>query len=418
MERRHFIGTALAAAAARRKAVAANDKVNVAFIGVGTRGGDGLIPMFLPVSECHAVAVCDAWKDRRENRAKKIEALYAERSGTGTYKGCSTHADFREVLDRKDIDAVVIATPDHWHIPLAILAARAGKDIYLEKPLGVSLVQAQKLRKALAENKRVFQYGTQQRGSTHIRVGCELVRQGRVGKVHTVVVLAPGGDRGGTTEAMPVPEGFDFEMWLGPGPRRPYNDLLCKAAWPGHYYCYDYCLGFIAGWGAHPLDVAQWGLGTDHTSPVEYEGVGYVPKTGLFTAVSNWVVRARYANGVTMHFMDDPVNQTKFIGDEGWISLSRNSITASPKTLLPAVLQVQKGENSNHARDFIEAVRTRATTEAPFEAAFHSDTISHLSNIAVRTGRRIRWDPKRELIIDDAEASKMLDRSQRDPWKV
>ena len=418
MDRRHFIGGAVAAVAAGNRAVAANDKVNVAFIGVGTRGGDGLIPMFLSVPDCQAVAVCDPWQYRRESRAKRIEDYYAKRDGAGRYKGCAMYADFRQVLERKDIDAVVIATPDHWHIPLAILAARAGKDIYLEKPLGVSLTQAKKLRKALTDNKRVFQYGTQQRGSTHIRVGCELVRKGRVGKVHTVVVLAPGGDRGGTTDAMPVPEGFDFEMWLGPGPRRPYNDLLCKAAWPGHYYCYDYCLGFIAGWGAHPLDVAQWGLGSDNTSPVEYEGTGYVPKSGLFTAISNWVVRARYANGVTMHFMDDPTNLTKFIGDEGWIALSRNSITASPKTLLPADLTVQKGEDRNHAIDFIQAVRSRGQTEAPFEAAFHSDAISHLSNIAIRVGRRIKWDPVRQVIIDDSEASKMLDRPQRDPWKV
>ncbi|HBY64742.1 MAG TPA: gfo/Idh/MocA family oxidoreductase [Solibacterales bacterium] len=411
MDRRSFLGMAAAAQVAATRGTAANDKVNVAFLGVGTRGGDGLIPMFLKVPECQAVAVCDPWKDRREARAKKIDDAYGK-------KGCAAYADFREVLARKDIDAVVIATPDHWHLPMAILAAEAGKDIYLEKPLGLSIPQAQRLRKALAANQRVFQYGTQQRASTHVRVGCELVRTGMVGRVHTVLVLAPGGDRGGTTEAMPVPEGFDFDLWIGPGPKRAYNDLLCKAAWPGHYYCYDYCLGFLAGWGAHPLDVAQWGLNTDRTSPVEYEGVGWVPKSGLFTAIPNWTVKAKYANGVTLHFMDDPQNLTKFIGDEGWIGISRTAITASHKALLPPGLSVIKGEDPHHAQDFIDAVRTRGRTRAPFDAAFRSDVISHLSNIAIRLGRTVKWDPAKETIPDDPEAAAMLDRPQREPWKV
>jgi hypothetical protein len=417
MERRDFLRAAAASVPILKAAKAsANDRVNVAFIGAGIRGGDGLIPMFLPIGECQAVAVCDAWKDRRENRARKIEDFYAKRDGVGSYKGCAQYADFREVLARKDIDAVAIATPDHWHIPLAIMAARAGKDIYLEKPLGISLVQAKKLRQVLAENKRVFQYGTQQRGSEHVRKGCELVRKGRAGKIHTVVVLAPGGNRGGSTEAMPVPEGFDFEMWLGPGPKRPYNDMLCQS--PGHYFCYDYCLGFVAGWGAHPLDVAQWGLGTDHTSPVEYEGTGFIPKSGLFTAIPNWSVRAKYANGVTMLFMDDPRNETKFIGEEGWISITRSAITSNPKELVDPEVQVVKGGDVEHGRNFIQAVRTRGATETPFEAAVRSDTISHLSNVAIRTGRKIKWDPVREEVVDDPEASRMLDRPQRDPWRV
>jgi glucose-fructose oxidoreductase len=420
MNRRIFLGSMAAPLVWKRQAgaVPANDRITVAFIGTGTRGGDGLIPMFLPVPECQAVAVCDAWQERREKRAKQIEDYYSKQSGNGTYKGCAQHADFREVLARKDVDAVVIATPDHWHIPLAIMAARAGKDIYLEKPLGISLVQAKQLREALKKNNRVFQYGTQQRSTPHIRYGCELVRNGRVGKVHTVVVLAPAGTRGGSTEEQPVPAGFDYEMWTGPAPMRPYSDLKCKAAWPGHYYIYDYCLGFLAGWGAHPLDVAQWGLGSDHTSPVEYEGVGYVPKEGLFTATTNWTVRCRYANGVTMHFMDDHTNLTKFIGDEGWISLSRNSIDADPKTLIDPEMKPGRDNNVTHARDFVQAVRTRGNTVAPFEAAVHSDTISHLSDVAIRTRRKIRWDPVKEVIIDDAEAMKMLDRSARSPWKV
>ena len=395
MNRRDFLKSSAAApyvlttaALGNAAAKPASDRVTVAFIGTGTRGGDGLIPMFLPVGECQVVAVCDAFRDRREKRAKQIEDFYAQRDGAGSYKGCTMHADFRDVLARKDLDAVVIATPDHWHIPLAILAAQAGKDVYLEKPLGISLVQAKRLRQVLAEKKSVFQYGTQQRSTAHIRYACELVRSGRVGKVHTVVVLAPGGDRGGSTAEMPIPEGFDYEMWTGPAPMRPYNDDRCRKPWPGHYFIYDNCLGFIAGWGAHPLDVAQWGLGTDNTSPVEYEGNGIIPKEGLFDAVSNWTIRAKYGNGVNLLFMDDHTNVTRFIGTEGWISVSRRSIDADPKSLIDPNVKPAQDNSVDHARNFIRAIKTRGTTIAPFENAIRSDTISHLSNIAIRTGRK------------------------------
>ncbi len=399
----------------------ANDRVAVGFIGTGTRGGDGLIPMFLQVSDCQCVATCDAWKDRRELRAQQIQSHYAEKLGAATYKGVDTYSDFRELLNRKDIDAVAVATPDHWHVLAALHAVRAGKDVYLEKPLGISMNQAKVLREAIKKAGRVFQYGTQQRSTEHIRRGCELVRNGRAGKIHAVAVLAPCGERGGSTAAQPVPEFFDYEMWTGPGPMLPYNDDKCRKAWPGHYFIYDYCLGFIAGWGAHPLDVAQWGLGTDDTSPVEYEGTGYIPQEGLFTAIANWTIRAKYANDIAMDFVDDHINQTKFIGTEGWISISRKDLDAEPKSILTSEIgpnEIHLTKSSNHAQNFIDCVKSRNRTISPFEAAIHSDAISHLSNIAIRTGRRIKWDPVREEIRDDAEAARMLDRPVRAPWKI
>jgi predicted dehydrogenase len=397
----------------------ANDRVAVGFIGTGIRGGSGLIPMFLPVSDCQCVATCDAWKDRREGRARHIEDYYAKKSGQRAYKGCDTYADFRELLNRKDIDAVAIATPDHWHVLAALDAMGAGKDVYIEKPLTISFNHAKVLRRKLRETGRVFQYGTQQRSTQHIRYGCELVRNGRIGKVHTVVVLAPCGERGGSTTSQPVPEGFDYEMWTGPAPLRPYNDDRCRK--PGHYFIYDYCLGFIAGWGAHPLDVAQWGLGTDDTSPIEYEGTGFIPKQGLFDAIANWTVRAKYADGVVMDFMDDHANLTKFIGTEGWISISRGNLDAEPKSLLKSEIgpnEIHLPVSSSHAQNFIDSVKSRKPAISPFEAAIRSDAISHLSNIAIRTGRKIRWDPVREEIRGDAEASGMLQRPLRAPWKV
>jgi len=397
----------------------ANDRINVGFIGTGNRGGDGLIKMFLPLSDCQCVATCDPFKDRREKRAKQIEKFYANQSGRVSYKGCDTYNDFRELLARKDIDAVAIATPDHWHALIAIAAVKAGKDIYLEKPLALTINQGKALRAVLKKSDRVFQYGTQQRSSEHVRFGCELVRNGLIGKVHTVVVEAPSGARGGSTTPMPVPAGFDYEMWTGPAPMRPYTDDRCLR--PGHYYIYDYSLGFIAGWGAHPLDVAQWGLGTDDTSPVEYEGTGYIPTTGLYDAIANWTVRCQYANGVVMHFMDDHTNRTKFIGTEGWVAISRTKLDAEPKSLLTASIgenEVHLHESKNHAQDFLNSVRNRKETVNPIESAVRSDAISHLSNIAIRTGRKIKWDPDKEVIIGDPEASKMLDRPLRKPWTL
>jgi glucose-fructose oxidoreductase len=399
----------------------ANDRIAVGFIGTGTRGGDGLIPSFLPVADCQCVATSDCWKERREKRSHQIETYYTQKSGQGSYKGCDTYADFRELLNRKDIDAVAIATPDHWHVLVALHAIRAGKDIYVEKPLTNSFNHAKVLRTELGRTGRMFQYGTQQRSTAHIRYGCELVRNGRAGQIHTVEVLAPCGDRGGSTDAQPVPGGFDYEMWTGPAQMRPYNDDLCRKPWPGHYFTYNYCLGFIAGWGAHPLDVAQWGLGTDDTGPVEYEGRGTIPKTGLHDAVSNWTVRAKYGNGVVMDFLDDHVNRTKFIGTEGWIAISRKEVDSEPKSLMKSEIgpnEIHLPVSDSHAQNFIDSVKSRKPAITPFEAAIHSDAISHLSNIAIRTGRKIRWDPKREVIIDDAEASRMLERTLRAPWKV
>lgn len=393
-------------------AVPASDRINVGFIGAGTRGGDGLIKMFLPLSDCRCAAVCDTFRDRRERRTGQIDEYYRT-------KGCTAIADFRELLARKDIDAVAIATPDHWHALIAIAAARAGKDIYLEKPLALTVEQGKAVRAAVRKHGRVFQYGTQQRSMAHVRHGCELVRNGRIGKVHTVEVSAPCGRRGGSTDPMAIPEGFDYEMWTGPAPMRPFTKE--RAVEPGHYHIYDYALGMIAGWGAHPLDVAQWGLGTDGASPVEYEGTGRVPHEGLYDAISNWTVRCRYANGVVMHFTDDHSDRTRFIGTEGWVSIRRSGLETEPAWLAKSEIRpdgVRLHRSANQAQDFLDSIRSRKETVNPVESAVRSDAISHLADIAIRTGRKIRWDPAGERIIDDAAASRMLDRTVRAPWRL
>jgi hypothetical protein len=413
MTRRHVLaqGSVLLLS---RLARGANDRIAVGFIGTGGRGGDGLVNDFLHHPDCQCVAVCDTFKDRRERRAKQIDDAYATRAHAGSYKSAVTYADFRDLLARRDVDAVAIATPDHWHVPLLAAAARAGKDVYVEKPLSPCIEQNMFARKVIRETGRIFQYGTQQRGAMHVRLGCELVRGGRVGKLNALEVVSPTGHPGGSTATGQPPDGFDYEMWQGPAPERPYRPDACLKT--GHWHISDYSIGFLGGWGAHPLDVLDWGLPTPMV-PVEYEGTGLIPKEGLFDTVMDWDVRCRFANGLLMTFKTGP-DSTRFIGEEGWIQIMRKGIESEPKSLTsdfpPATAFTGMGRN--HVRNFLDSIRRQATPESPIDAAFRSDLISHLSNIAVHTGCKIRWDPARETIVGDAEAAKMMRRPVRQPW--
>jgi glucose-fructose oxidoreductase len=397
-----------------RLARGANDRIAVGFIGTGGRGGDGLINDFLYHPDCQCVAVCDAFTDRRELRAKQIDDTYAKRAGAASYKSAAMSADFRELLRRKDIDAVAIATPDHWHVPLLVAAARAGKDVYVEKPLSPSIEQNRIARRVIHQTGRVFQYGTQQRGAMHVRLGCELVRGGRIGKLTGLEVAAPTGGPGGSTAASQPPEGFDYDLWLGPSPQRPYRAEACAKR--GHYHIYDYSIGFLGGWGAHPLDVLDWGLPTPMV-PVECEGAGLIPEEGLFDTVMRWKVTCRYADGLTLNFSTGS-DSTKFIGEEGWIQIMRKGIESEPKSLTsnfpPA--SAFTGMGLTHVRNFLDSVRKQATPESHIDSAFRSDLISHLANIAVRTGRKVKWDPVKETIVGDPEAAKMMSRTLRKPW--
>jgi len=419
VNRRNFLAASAALVPASALGRAASpppgDRVNVGFIGVGGRG-NGLITDFLQHADCQCVAVCDTFRDRRESRARRIEEAYAKKSGAASYKSVAMYNDFRELLQRKDIDAVVVATPDHWHIPILLAAVRAGKAAYVEKPLSPSIRWNFKARDLIRQTGRVFQYGTQQRGAVHVRYGCELIRSGAIGQLHSVEVVAPTGQPGGVTTPMPVPEGFDYEMWQGPAPVRPYTDDRCLR--PGHYHIYDYSIGFLGGWGAHPLDVLDWGLPRPMV-PVEYEGTGLIPKEGLYNTVMNWNVRCRYADGLTLTFTTGS-DSTTFHGTEGWLRICRNKIESEPASLAAAALEVSRFGvmGRNHTRNFLDSIRGQATPESPIDCAVRSDLISGLSDIAVRTGRKIRWDPAKETIVGDAEAARMFDRPLRRPWKL
>lgn len=412
---------------------APSNRVTIASIGVGSQGSH-LLRNFARLADVQYLAVCDTFKDRRDEAARVLNKQY----GGPVVKAC---ADFRNVLSRDDIDAVIVSTSDHWHIPLAAYAARAGKDVYVEKPLGPVLGWARRLRVTLQRYGTVFQYGTQQRSDSKFRYACELVRNGYIGELQRIDVWAPdvsddwtdfAVERYGSTEPAAPPAGFDYDMWLGPAPEVPYTIDRCRRE--GSFHIYDYSLGFIAGWGAHPLDIAQWGNDADHTSPVKYEAWGEIPERGLLNTVARWDAKCTYANGVEMRFMCHRVARrhvtkyrkwsshgTTFFGSDGWVSVDRGGLHFSNPALADLRFRATDQRlyaSRNHYQNFIDCVRTRRATVSPFEAAIRSDTISHLCDISIRRGRPIDWDPQREQILGDEPAARMLDRAMRAPWRM
>ncbi len=381
----------------------ASERVTIGHIGVGNRGKE-LLRGFLTCKGSQSVAVADAYSDRREAASQLT--------------GGKAYADFRELLARPDIDAVVIATPDHWHVPIAMAAARAGKDAYVEKPLGVSIEQDLACRKLFREKKRIFQYGTQQRSLRHCRFGCELVRSGRIGKVHTIEVVAPDGDTGGSTEPEPPPDELNYDMWIGPAPMVPYTEDRCVV--PGTYFIYDYSIGYLGGWGAHPLDIMVWGSDADLAGPMTVEGTGVVPDKGLYDTVIHWDLKIQMANGVRMTFKPGD-DSTKYIGPDGWVQIRRRGIDAEPKSLLQSKLgpsDVHLAVSERQDQNFIDAVKSRKPAISTIDDAVRSDIISHLCNIAIRTKSKVTWDPKKEVIVDNKAASKMLTRPTREKWRL
>ena len=390
---------------------APSNQVTVASIGVGGRGS-GLLFGAAGQPNVKLLAVCDVFQDRREKRAATIN----EQAGGNI---CTPYRDLREMLARDDIDAVTIGTPDHWHVPAALMAVRSGKDVYVEKPLGVSMEELIAIRREVRRYGAIFQYGTQQRSLAHIRFGCELVRNGRIGKIQAVEVTAPSyGFEGGSLEPIPVPEGLDYDLWLGPAPWRPYTKDRCTP-W-GTYWVLDNAHGFIGGWGAHPLTDMVWALGDDAQAvPVEYEGTGKFG-SGLFDAPYDWDIRGKFADGVDFHFTPGGDCAT-IIGEKGRVALSRGGLRTEPDSLKQQTIgpnDLRLYESRHHMGNFIDCVRSRRQTVAPVEVAVLSDSITQLSMVAILTGRKIHWDGEREVILDDPGASQLLTRAMRSPWHL
>ncbi len=417
-----------------------SNKITLALIGCGGRGVFES-KIYTESDDCQIVAVCDPREDRRIDAQNIFQKIYGERRQSGAHRGIDIYNDFRDVLRRKDIDAVHIATPDHWHVPITIAAARAGKDMHTEKPLGVSIEQDLAARKTVRGNKRIFQYGAERRSTAEARHAVELVLNGRIGKVEAIYVVAPPSSSGGAaTPVLPVPPGFDYDLWLGPAPKAPFchDRCLVDGTQNGIYHIYDYSLGFIGNWGAHPLDQVQWwadnsGLGI----PASYEGVGRIAEVGLFNCVIEWDVRCRFTNGLPLRYMDFNTyakhpeipgtrnvrhrNAAIFVGTDGWVSLSYARVEMHPASLLTSVIgpnEIHLQRSESHQLSWIDAVKTRKDPVGLIESAVRSDTISHLSNISIRTGRRIHWDSVKETIVGDDGARELMSRPMRKPWKL
>jgi hypothetical protein len=396
-------------------------------IGMGRQGhGDmqELIYRGLDVG-ARVVAVCDVDRHRMEDAQWLAEKIYASELDRGSYKGCATYSDFRELLARDDIDGVLIVTPDHWHAAHAIAAANTGKDIYLEKPLTYSIAEGRKLVKAVRKNKRILQVGSQQRSSTYFLMACELVRNQRIGKLHTIKVWLPEDQGAGDPQPAPVPKNLDYDFWLGPAPQAPFTEHRVHPqrnySRPGWLQIQQYCHGMITGWGSHMNDIAQWGNGTEDTGPVVIQAKATFPDRGLFDVHTTYRSEAKYANGVSLiQETGDPAG-VRFEGDKGWIFVKRGAIDASNRDILRQKAQddeIKLYQSSNHMRNFLECMRSRKDPVAPVEVGHRSNTICVMTHIAMKLERKLEWDPEAERFIDDEEANRWLDYPHREPWAV
>lgn len=389
------------------------------------------------MEDVRVVAVCDAYKSRRLAKA----ALYNTHYGADITK---PHADFRELIARPDVDAVIVGAHDNWHTPMSIAAIKAGKDVYCQKPLSLDLQRTKLLRKAVKDHQRVFQFGTQYRSMSRYRQMVELVRNGYIGELKHMDVWCRNVQYDaanyhvkpyGSTVEVPVPEDLDFDAWQGPSPMVPYT--VDRATLWGGYHCPETSLGFLAGCAIHTLGIAQWGNKADDTSPIRYEGTGSVPTEGIFRTLETWDVMCEYENGVTLRVMDhitcrDVVKRyypkyqdgdgVVFHGTKGWIGdFKFGTFEASDQRLWRQKFTPQDERlyvSPEHNRNFIDCVKSRKETICPVEMGIRCDTIAHMVNVAAQTKRVLHWDPQKERIIGDEAAAKMITRPYRQKWKV
>lgn len=409
-----------AAALGRGKGSAPSDRIVMGCIGTGGQGTYNM-KAFLGDPSVRVVAVCDVDAERREAARQIVQEKY----GSNDCRACN---DFRELLADPGIDAVTVCTPDHWHGLIALAAARAGKDIYCEKPLTNTIAEGQALVDAVRRYGRILQTGTHERSRPNARYACELVRNGRIGSLQTIRANMPCTDSHHLElladhdlhPPTPVPASLDWDLWRGPTPMVPYHPKRCHFYWR---FILDNGGGEMTDRGAHILDIGQLGNNTDDTVPVEYQAVGQVPASDIYNTFFNYTFECRYANGVRLLGTTEEPRGLRFEGSEGWIfiHIHGGNLEASSPTLLKEILrpnEVQLGRSPGHHRDFINSVRTRRPPMAPVEVGHHSATICHLLNIAMLTRRPLRWDARSEQILGDPQAQSLLSRPMRSPWHL
>jgi hypothetical protein len=395
-----------------------SERIGVGVIGVGGRGS-GHVGSLLGDGSVQVLAVCDANRPKAEANKAKADKFYAARRGPGAVGGaCDAYADFREVLARPDVDAVFIASPENWHALQAAAAAEAGKDVYCEKALSLTVEEGRRLCRTVRRHGTVLQVGTQQRSDARFRQACELARNGYLGKLERVEVGVPGGRRLPSAPPTPVPPGLDYDLWLGPAPWTPYNNIKITYNW---YFISDYCAGWIESWGVHHTDIALWGAPALAASTLRVRGTAVFPAEGLADTSVTWRVEYATPQGLVFSFSDNGYHPqgVRFIGSEGWVHVRRGGIQAEPKSLLDVSLRPgdeRLYESGSHQGNFLECVRTRGEPAAPVEAGHAATTIALVGDIATRLGRPLTWDWKAERFAGDPEADRMLGRAMRPPW--
>jgi myo-inositol 2-dehydrogenase/D-chiro-inositol 1-dehydrogenase len=399
-------------------------KRKIGLIGCGRMGRNNIMAVqgFGDQENALITAVCDVDINRANNMKKMLETKYAESAATVDIQ---VFQDFRELLAKSGIDAVVIATPDHQHAVNAIAAAEAKKDIYLQKPVTYSVVEGQKLIEAVRRNNVILQVGAQQRSSIYFRKPCELVRNGALGKIHTIEVEVPTDKGTRNPTQLPVPENLDYDMWLGAAPVVPYAEAGVhpqkNLKSPGWLQIEAYCRGMITGWGSHMYDIAQWGLGMDDSGPVEISSTGDFPKRGLFDVHVGYSGEATYANGVKLISRNGKAG-VKFIGEEGWIRCWRGGFEAHNREIFRQNVPeggVKLYESKNQVADWMQAMNTRKDPISTVETGHRSNTVCVLHHISMKLGgRTLKWDPVKEQIVGDPEANALLDFKHREPWTI
>ncbi|CAM4210905.1 Gfo/Idh/MocA family protein [Zobellia nedashkovskayae] len=419
---------------------APSNKINIGQIGCGRIARSHDIHDTIRFDQANYLAVCDVDSKRADDAKLLVDGFYQKKTGKAKYDRTKVYDDYREMLLNKDIDAVVISTPDHWHSQAAMEAAFAGKDIYVQKPTSLTVREGQQLRDVVQKTGAILQVGTQQRAMPQFRIAAELVRNGRIGKIHTVKIGLPGDPAGPIAPEMPIPSNLNFDMWLGSTPEVPYTEIGVHPQEgydrPGWLRSRNYGAGMITGWGQHHYDSAAWGMNTELGGPISVEALAEFPKSGLWNVHGDFFVKHEYDNGITVYTSGGYTNGIRYEGSDGWIFVSRGSYQASATDPVdkeksskalnasdPKILESVIGENEIHLEkiddqhgNWLDCIKTRKAPISPIEKGHKACTVCLISDIALQFDRKLEWDYDKEVFINDDEANTMLHREQRKPY--
>lgn len=419
---------------------APSNKINIGQIGCGRIARSHDLPETMRHNKANIMAVCDLDSNRTKDAKILVDKFYKEKTGKSNYNGTKMYDDHRELLLNKDIDAVIISTPDHWHSQPAMEAAIAGKDIYLQKPTSLTLKEGRQLVDVVKSKETILQVGTQQRAMPQFRIAAELVRNGRIGKLHTVKIGLPGDPGGPDAPEMPIPKNLNYDMWLGSTPEVPYTEIGVHPqigySRPGWLRLEQYGAGMITGWGQHHYDSAAWGMNTEHTGPISVEAIASFPKSGLWNVHGDFMVKHEYENGISVLTSGGYTNGIRYEGSEGWIFVSRGSYSASAsdptdkekssKALNasdPKILESVIGANETHLYkideqhgNWLDCIETRNAPISPVDIGHRACSVCLISHIAMKIPRKLEWNPKTEMFVNDDEANTFLSRPQRKPY--